>query len=107
MLRRNSTVFPLGFFAFTVQRVATGGATTVTLMLPPGIVANQYFKFGATPDTRSEHWYAFLFDGTTGAEILSDRVILHFVDGQRGACVVPNRCRSGAWGLNQGCTSAT
>jgi len=78
------TVFPLGFFAFTVQRVATGGATTVTLMLPPGIVANQYFKFGATPDTRSEHWYAFLFDGTTGAEILSDRVILHFVDGQRG-----------------------
>ena len=56
----------------------------MTLLLPPGIVANQYFKFGTTPDARFNHWYTFLFDGTTGAEILPDRVLLHFVDGQRG-----------------------
>jgi hypothetical protein len=30
------------------------------------------------------HWVDFTFDGTTGAEILGDRVILHFVDGGRG-----------------------
>ena len=25
-----------------------------------------------------------MFDGTTGAEIFADRILLHFVDGQRG-----------------------
>ena len=32
-----------------------------------------------------------MFDGFTGAEILSDRVILHFIDGERGdGDLVPN-----------------
>jgi hypothetical protein len=45
---------------------------------------NTYYKYGPTLDSPAPHWYEFLFDGTTGAEILSDRVVLHFVDGQRG-----------------------
>jgi hypothetical protein len=45
---------------------------------------NTYYKYGRTPADPTPHWYEFLFDGSTGAEILSDRVELHFVDGQRG-----------------------
>ena len=76
--------FPVGFFEFTVQGVIPGGSTTVTLFLPPGATANTYYKFGSTPDNATPHWYEFLFDGTTGAEIFADRILLHFVDGQRG-----------------------
>ncbi len=76
--------FPLGFFSFKVQGLDPGGATEVTLFLPPGTTATSYWKYGPTPDNPTPHWYEFLFDGTTGAEILPDRVVLHFVDGQRG-----------------------
>ena len=76
--------FPIGFFKFTVQGVIPGASTTVALLLPPGVTANTYYKFGSTPDNPTSHWYEFLFDGTTGAEILDDRIPLHFVDGQQG-----------------------
>ena len=32
----------------------------------------------------TSHWYEFLHDGQTGAEILADRIILHLTDGARG-----------------------
>jgi len=76
--------FPIGFFEFNVQGVFPGGSTTVTLFLPPGVVVSTYYKFGRTHDNTTPHWYEFLFDGTTGAEILTDRINLLFVDGQRG-----------------------
>ncbi len=43
-----------------------------------------YYAFGPTPDDPTLHWYDFAFDGVTGAEIKSDRIVLHFVDGERG-----------------------
>jgi hypothetical protein len=67
-----------------VQDVVPGGSATLSLFLPPWERANTYYKFGPTPDDPTPHWYEFLFDGTTGAEMLSDRIILHMVDGQRG-----------------------
>lgn len=76
--------FPLGFFGFKVQGLDPGGVTEVTLLLPPGTTVTTYWKYGPTPDNPTPHWYEFLFDGATGAEILPDRVVLHFVDGQRG-----------------------
>ena len=76
--------FPVGFFAFGVQGMRVGGATTVTLFLPTGVVVDTYYKYGPTHTDPTPHEYEFLFDGTTGAEILSDKVILHFVDGARG-----------------------
>jgi hypothetical protein len=78
------TEFPIGFFEFTVSNIPAGGSTTVTILLPPGQTVNTYYKYGPTTDNPSDHWYEFLWDGTTGAEIFSDRIILHFVDGQRG-----------------------
>ena len=59
-------------------------ATTVTLTLQPGLQVDSYYNFGPTPDNPDPHFYEFLFDGTTGAEIFADRIVLHFVDGQRG-----------------------
>lgn len=43
-----------------------------------------YRKYGKTPDKPSPHWYDFMYDGTTGAQIQGNQVTLHFVDGQRG-----------------------
>ena len=76
--------FPMGFFDFTVNGASVGQATTVTIFLDDGVVVNTYWKFGPTPDQPLPHWYEFLYDGRIGAEILSDRIVLHFVDGERG-----------------------
>ena len=66
------------------QNVLQGASTTVTLFLPPGLKVDTYYNFGPTPDDPEPHFYEFLFDGVTGAEIFEDRIVLHFVDGARG-----------------------
>jgi len=73
---------PYDFFEFTITGVATGGATTVTLILPENI--SSYYKYGPTPDNTADHWYEFMYDGQTGAVISGNVVTLHFVDGLRG-----------------------
>jgi hypothetical protein len=45
---------------------------------------NRYYAYGKTLDNPLYHWYDFTFDGETGAEFKSNRIILHFVDGKRG-----------------------
>jgi ELWxxDGT repeat protein len=79
-------LFPAGFFDFTVAGVPPGGATTVVLRLANGARVDTYWNYGPTPDNRTPHWYQFLYDGTTGAEIdnTAHTITLHFVDGQRG-----------------------
>ena len=77
-------VFEHGFLEFIIDDVPTLTATTLTIFLHGGTQATTYYKFGPTPTDATPHWYEFLYDGTTGAEILSDRIILHFVDGFRG-----------------------
>jgi len=65
-------------------------ATTVTLNFydsqhnPINMEGYTYRKFGKTPDNHSLHWYDFMYDGTTGAQIVGNTVTLHFVDGARG-----------------------
>lgn len=76
--------FPYGFFDFIVTGLTPGGSTTVTLYLPVGFTPNTYYKFGPTPGNSTPHWYEFLYDGQTGAQIAGNVVTLHFVDGQRG-----------------------
>ncbi len=77
-------IFPWGFFTFTVNNVG-GGGTVVTLTLhstPPE--PNVYWKYGPEPGDPTPHWYRFEYDGQTGAEYAGNKVILHFVDGERG-----------------------
>ena len=76
--------FPFHFFGFTIN-VEPGSVTAFMLFLPEGTVIDSYFKFGPTPDNPDPHWYEFLYDGETGAEIDGTRIIvMHFVDGKRG-----------------------
>lgn len=81
----SGATFPYGFFEFTVTGIAPpGSATTVKLYLPAGQNPNTYWKYGPTPTDGTNHWYEFIYDGTTGAEINYNVITLHFVDGQRG-----------------------
>lgn len=75
---------PLGFFGFEVPVPNAGDSTTVTLFLHDGQRFNTYYRFGPTPGDSRPHWYRFVFDGTTGAEIFADRIVLHLRDGARG-----------------------
>ena len=59
-------------------------SVTLTVFYPPDLQPETYLNYGPTPDNPVDHAYEFLFDGETGAEILEDRTLLHFVDGQRG-----------------------
>jgi len=85
--------FPAGFIQYkvnmtpqrTTQAVPQQAATTtVTHILPEGTTMNSYWLHGPTRDNPADHWYAFMYDGTTGAEIQGNKLILHFVDGLRG-----------------------
>ena len=83
-------VFPIGFLSFSMTNLPAGGGVTLTNFLhldaDPGFsyAATTYFNFGPTPDNATPHWYQFLFDGETGAELLPDQIVLHFQDGARG-----------------------
>ena len=76
--------FSYGFFSFTVAGIRIGGSTSVTFYFPSEITFNTYSKYGPTPDDPFDHWYEFIFDGQTGAEINKNNITLHFVDGKRG-----------------------
>jgi len=76
--------FPYGFFEFTITGVGNGIATTVILPFSVGTTFDTYYKYGPTPDDSTNHWYEFLYDGQTGAEISGNVITLHFVDGMRG-----------------------
>ncbi len=56
----------------------------ITLYFEDNPQFDTYYKYGPTPDDPTPHWYEFLYDGQTGAQIFSDRVVVHLVDGGRG-----------------------
>jgi hypothetical protein len=76
--------FSDGFFEFTIIGVSNGGATTVRLHFPVGTTFDTYYKFGPTADNSQNHWYEFLYNGQTGAEIDGNIIRLHLVDGLSG-----------------------
>ena len=76
--------FPFQLFAFTINNVDPGGSATVNFYLPEGTTIDSYWKHGPTPDDITPHWYEFMWNGTTGAEINDNIITLTFVDGERG-----------------------
>ena len=76
--------FSYGFAGFDLAGIAPGAAASVTETFITGFTADTYYAFGPTADNATPHWYEFLYDGMTGAEINGNLVTLHFVDGQRG-----------------------
>ncbi len=83
-------VFPIGFLNFGITNLPANGSMILTNFLHLGAATNfsyaatTYFNYGPTPDNTTPHWYQFLFDGTNGAQMFPDRIILHFHDGARG-----------------------
>ncbi len=80
----DSTDFPFGFFEFSIDGLGPGDSVTVSLILHNGVSVDGYYKYGLTPDSLIPHWYKFMYDGQTGAEINQNIITLHFVDGLRG-----------------------
>jgi hypothetical protein len=76
-------VFTYGFFNFTISGFGSG-TTTLTMNLPADASPNGYYKYGRTPNDAVDHWYSFLFDGTTGADISDNVITLTFMDADRG-----------------------
>jgi hypothetical protein len=81
-----SAHFNNGIFHFTMSgnTGATGSRHTLTVYDGAATRPTHYYAYGPTLDNPDPHWYDFAFDGVTGAEIMSDRIILHYVDGMRG-----------------------
>ena len=60
--------------------LSNGGSATITVFSSSKQLGEGFHCFGPTPDNPVPHWYDFSFDGTTGAQVDGDRVLLHFVD---------------------------
>jgi peptidyl-prolyl cis-trans isomerase A (cyclophilin A) len=82
--------FSHGFAGFELTGVAPGNAASVTETFTAGLTADTYYVFGPTADNTTPHWYEFLYDGATGAEIIGNKIILHYVDGGRGDADLDN-----------------
>jgi len=80
----DDVLFSLGFYTYKVEAIEVGQAVTITLTFPTGASPDTYWMYGPTSDDAEDHWYEFLYDGTTGAEFDANVVTLHFVDGERG-----------------------
>lgn len=78
------TVFGYDLFDLGMSVSQDGASAQVVLHMPTGETTDAIFLLGPTPDNSQDHWYRFDFDGETGAEINSNVVTLHFVDGLRG-----------------------
>ncbi len=77
--------FPVGFFSFIIDLQGMTGTVVVRMYLPQGIVVTDYYKYGQTPVLPLPHWYQFMYDLQTGAEIIQSNIVdLHFLDGERG-----------------------
>jgi parallel beta-helix repeat protein len=65
-------------------RASVSEVFQVELFQSENVNATAYFRYGPTPDNPTNYWYRFDYDGTTGALILTNKIVLYFVDGLRG-----------------------
>jgi hypothetical protein len=64
------------------NRPAAAQRLSLTIFTSDGFRPNAWLMYGRTFENRDRHWYVFAYDGTSGAEILTDRIVLHIVDGE-------------------------
>ena len=81
-----SVHFNNGIFTFSMTGVTGTANRVVTLYDGAATRPTRYYAYGKTLDNPTDHWYDFSYDSATGtgAEIVGDKIILHFVDGKRG-----------------------
>jgi len=80
--------YPFGLVGFQIDCSSSPAIVTLTFTdtndQPIDLSGYIYRKYGPTPGNASPHWYDFMYDNTTGAEISGNVVTLHFVEGSRG-----------------------
>lgn len=79
-----SVHFNNGMYNMKVSGAAGAPEYTITMYDGAATRPNRYYAYGRTLDNQADHWYDFTFDGMTGAEFKNNRIVLHFVDGERG-----------------------
>lgn len=77
-------VLPPDLIDVRAEGLPARAAATVQILLPSGVRAHTYYKYGRLHEDEERDYYEFLFDGMTGAEINGNIITLHLVDGQRG-----------------------
>ena len=76
--------FPFGFFDFTIEGIGLGGSAALKITLPADQLPTTYYKYGLTPLESTDHWYEFLYDFQTGAQIVDNVITLYFTDALQG-----------------------
>ncbi len=76
---------PYGFFSFQLLGFEAGAEVSVTIF-PDDSPTQSFYVYGKTLENKADHWYEFSYDGNTGAEMVDDTLVLHFIDGERGDC---------------------
>ena len=76
--------FTSGFVGTEITGATPSGATVADLTLPVGVLPDTFYSYGPTQADSEPHWYEFLYDGETGAQITGNTVRMHYVDGKRG-----------------------
>ncbi len=61
--------------ATSASSSAQVGVTEVGVILPADVNIETYYIYGATEDNNNPHWYEFIFDGITGAQIFNNATI--------------------------------
>lgn len=75
-----------GISTFTITGLTGLTGRIVTMLYGSATTPNRYYAYGPTSDNTTPHWHDFSYDATTGtgAEFVGNKILLHFVDGQRG-----------------------
>jgi cyclophilin family peptidyl-prolyl cis-trans isomerase len=80
----DALTFARGYVGYELDGLSPGNTTSVTESFSGGPASYTFYNFGPTPDNATPHWYEFLYDGATGAEIAGNTIVVHFKDGARG-----------------------
>lgn len=68
-------------FSLSIDQPFVNVATEVGIILPAGVNVKTYYLYGPTNDNTNPHWYEFIYDGVTGAQIFNN-VTLTSPDGK-------------------------
>ncbi len=73
------------YIDFTMRGIDPGSEATAKIILHDQAVQPEAFhRYGPTSEQEGPHWYEFLHDGATGAQIFADHLMVHYKDGARG-----------------------
>jgi len=80
--------FIYGLYEYAIQDTGYGKSVTVMITLPQGVSPDTFYIYGQTSENLTDHWYEFLDNGETGAEINGNSITLFFTDARRGDSVL-------------------